>query len=93
MIMRKLTNYLIVVILVLGCKSVNDITKFGQHYQKYQKELIITEDEREYYELFDGPPKFIKEIGPEWQRFDFFNSGLHRSKPASTGLTLLRRNA
>lgn len=61
--------------------------------EKYQKELIITEDEREYYELFDGPPKFMKEVGPEWQKFDFFNTGLHKSKPASTGLTLLKRNA
>ena len=30
--------------------------------EKYQQELIITEDEKEYYESFDGPPKFIKEI-------------------------------
>jgi len=36
MIMKKLTNYLIVTFLILGCKSVNDITKYGQHYQKHQ---------------------------------------------------------
>ena len=58
--------------------------------EKYQKELIITEDEKEYYEFFDGPPKFIKEIGPEWKQFNFFNTGAHPSKPASTGLTLLQ---
>lgn len=56
----------------------------------YQKQLIITEDEREYYESFDGPPKFIKEIGPEWKQFNFFNTGLHPSKPSSTGITLLQ---
>ena len=58
--------------------------------ERYQKELIITEDEKEYYEFFDGPPKFIKEIGPEWKQFNFFNTGIHPSKPASTGLTLLQ---
>ena len=58
---------------------------------KYQKELIITEDEKEYYEFFDGPPKFIKEISKEWKQFNFFNTGIHPSKPASTGLTLLQR--
>tara|TARA_R110002167_G_scaffold60869_8_gene171600 strand:- start:2796 stop:3557 length:762 start_codon:yes stop_codon:yes gene_type:complete len=59
--------------------------------REYQKELIITEDEKEYYEFFDGPPKFIEEIGPEWKQFNFFNTGLHKSKPASTGLTILQR--
>jgi len=59
--------------------------------EKYQAELIITEDEKEYYELFDGPPKFIKEIGSEWKQFNFFNTGIEKSKPASTGLTLLQR--
>ena len=56
----------------------------------YQKQLIITEDEKEYYETFDGPPKFIKEIGPEWKQFNFFNTGNHPSKPSSTGITLLQ---
>lgn len=57
----------------------------------FQKELIITEDERENYELFEGPTKFIKEIGPEWKQFNFFNSKQYINKPASTGITLLQR--
>ena len=59
--------------------------------EKFQKELIITEDEKEYYEFFDGPPKFIKEIGQEWKQFNFFNNGNFPSKPSSTGITLLQR--
>ena len=59
--------------------------------ENFQKELIITEDEKEYYEFFDGPPKFIKEIGPEWKQFNFFNNGNYPSKPSSTGITLLQR--
>jgi len=52
--------------------------------EKFQKELIITEDEKEYYEFFDGPPKFIKEIGQEWKQFNFFNNANFPSKPSST---------
>jgi len=59
--------------------------------ETFQKELIITEDEKEYYDLFDGPPRFIKEIGPEWKQFNFFNSGQLPDKPSSTGITLLQR--
>lgn len=59
--------------------------------ERYQREYIITEDEKEYFQLWDGPAKFIKEIGPEWKQFNFFNTGHAPMKPASTGLTLLQR--
>jgi len=59
--------------------------------ERFQKELIITEDEKKYYDLFDGPPRFIKEIGPEWKQFNFFNTGQLANKPSSTGITLLQR--
>jgi len=71
--------------------SPNGIISIHDTDEIYQKELIITEDEKEYYDLFDGPPKFIKEIGPEWKQFNFFNSGQLRDKPSSTGITLLQR--
>ena len=58
--------------------------------ERYDTNLIKTEDEKEYYHTFDGPSKFIKELGDEWQRFDFFNEGIFPSKPSSTGLTLIR---
>lgn len=59
--------------------------------EKYQKEFVVTEDEKEYFETWDGPAKFVKEIGAEWKQFNFFNTGIHPSKPASTGLTVLQR--
>jgi hypothetical protein len=34
--MRKFTKYLLAGILFLGCKSVDGIKEFGQHYQKNQ---------------------------------------------------------
>jgi hypothetical protein len=58
--------------------------------RKYQKELIITEDEKEYYDMFDGPARFIEELGPEWKHFNFFNTGLLNTKPATTGLTFIQ---
>jgi len=69
----------------------NGIISIHDSDENFQKELIITEDEKEYYEFFDGPPKFIKEIGSEWKQFNFFNNGNHPSKPSSTGITLLQR--
>ena len=46
---------------------------------------IEADDHRQAYE------KFIKELGPEWKTFDFFNTGIHPSKPQSTGLTIVQR--
>lgn len=59
--------------------------------EAYQKEFIVTEDEKEYFHLWDGPAKFLKEVGPEWKQFNFFNTGIAPMKPSSTGLTLLQR--
>ena len=33
----------------------------------------------------------INEISDEWQRFDFHNHGILKTKPSSTGLTIFRR--
>lgn len=69
----------------------NGIISIHDTDETFQKELIITEDEKEYYDTFDGPPRFIKEIGPEWKQFNFFNTGQLINKPSSTGITLLQR--
>jgi hypothetical protein len=59
--------------------------------QKYHDNYIVTDDIKpEYYEPFDGPAKLLKEIGPEWKVFNFFNEGNHREKPSSTGFTLIQ---
>jgi len=59
----------------------------------YSKNYIVSKDisDKEAHIPFaEGPSKFIKEIGDEWQRFDFFNEGILDTKPSSTGLTILR---
>ena len=59
--------------------------------QKYHDNYIISDDtKKELYQPFDGPAKFIKEIGPEWKTFNLFNEGILRDKPSSTGLTLIQ---
>lgn len=60
----------------------------------YANNHIVTKDviEDEYYEEYaSGPSKFIEEISDEWQRFDFFNEGILKNKPSSTGLTILKK--
>ena len=41
--MRKLLKYLFAIVLLFACKTVDDITKFGQHYQQYQDYESLSE--------------------------------------------------
>ena len=44
------------------------------------------------FDDWSGPVKLAKEIDTtKWQVFDLFNFGIIKNKPASTGLTLVRR--
>jgi len=58
--------------------------------KEYEKAFIISEDAKKDYHKFDGPSTFIEELGPEWKLFNFFNEGILKSKPSSTGLTLIQ---
>ena len=59
----------------------------------YSKNYIVSKDISDkdaHHKFAEGPSKFIKEISNKWQRFDFFNEGILKGKPSSTGLTILR---
>jgi hypothetical protein len=74
--------------------SPNGIISIHDTDESYAKNHIITKDvsDQEHHQQYvNGPAKFIKEITNEWQRFDFFNNGIHPTKPSSTGLTIFRR--
>jgi hypothetical protein len=58
--------------------------------QNYHDNLIVTEDAKKDFYSFDGPAKFIKELGDEWKVFNLFNEGIQKNKPSSTGLTLVQ---
>jgi hypothetical protein len=61
----------------------------------FEKEHIVTDDIRDGYhqEYAEGPSKLIKELkeNKDWEVFNFFNNGILRNKPASTGLTFIQK--
>lgn len=56
----------------------------------YHKNLIVTEDAKKDFDTFDGPGKFVKELDDNWKVINLFNEGILKTKPASTGLTLVQ---
>jgi len=69
----------------------NGIISIHDTDQKYHDNFIITDDViEENYQTFDGPARFIDDIGPEWKTFNLFNEGIIKDKPSSTGLTLIQ---
>ena len=76
--------------------SPNGIISIHDTDESFEKDLIITKDISDQYHNDDytsGPSKLIKELkyNSEWEIFNFFNNGIFRSKPSSTGLTILQR--
>jgi hypothetical protein len=62
----------------------------------YEKEHIITNDVSEqnhHDEYVNGPSKLIEELkeNNDWEIFNFFNNGIFKSRPSSTGLTFVQR--
>lgn len=63
--------------------------------ESFEKEHIVTNDikSENYQKYANGPSRFVKELkeNSEWEIFNFFNNGIHRTKPSSTGLTFIQR--
>ena len=60
----------------------------------YADKYIVTNEvkDRGDFDDWKGPIQLAKEIDTnKWQVFDLFNFGIIKNKPASTGLTLVRR--
>ncbi len=61
----------------------------------YEKEHIITDDilEEFHQDYANGPSKLINELkeNKKWEIFNFFNNGIFKSRPSSTGLTFIQR--
>ena len=60
----------------------------------YADKYIVTNEvkDRGDFDDWNGPIKLAKEIDTQkWQVFDLFNFGIIKNKPASTGLTLVRK--
>ena len=50
-------------------------------------------NKNDFHEFSSGPSKLIKELKEtgNWEIFNFFNNGILRNKPTSTGLTFIQR--
>lgn len=61
----------------------------------YSKDYIVSKDiaDQNHFDTFNnGPSRFITELkeNKEWNLFNLFNNGINKSKPSSTGLTILQ---
>ena len=76
--------------------SPNGIISIHDTDESFEKELIITKDitdQNHHDEFAEGPSKLIKELkeNKDWEIFNFFNNGIFKSKPSSTGLTFIQK--
>ncbi len=74
--------------------SENGIISIHDTDPNYADKYIVTNEvkDRGDHDDWTGPIKLAKEIDTEkWQVFDLFNFGIVKNKPASTGLTLIRK--
>jgi hypothetical protein len=76
--------------------SENGIISIHDTDASFEKEHIITDDILDdfHQEYANGPAQFVKELkeNKQWEVFNFFNNGILRDKPSSTGLTFIRKN-
>ena len=75
--------------------SPNAIISIHDTDPNYADKYIITNEvkDRGDHDDWTGPIKFVKELkeNSNWETFDLFNFGIQKNKPASTGITLIRK--
>ena len=76
--------------------SPNGIISIHDTDESFEKEHIVTNDvevQNNHDNFANGPSKLVTELknNKEWEIFNFFNNGIFRSRPSSTGLTILQR--
>ncbi len=61
--------------------------------KNYSNELIISEDAKKDFHSFEGPSKLASELqsSNQWNIINFFNNGIIRNKPSSTGITIINK--
>lgn len=72
-----------------GIISIHDTDK------SFSEDYIITKDiidQDHFIDFNNGPAKFMNELlkDPNWNVFNLFNNGILKSKPSSTGLTIVQ---
>lgn len=62
---------------------------------EYEKNIIVSEDNKAYWNSFDGPGKFIRELEKSgaWNVVNLCNFGVVPEKPSSTGFAVIVRSS
>lgn len=75
--------------------SPNGIISIHDTDISFEKEYIVTNEIKsdDHQEITNGPSELVKLLKQDsnWEVFNFFNNGIFKSKPSSTGLTLVQR--
>lgn len=61
---------------------------------RYANSMIVSEDNKNDWDTFDGPGKFVKELEKSgaWDVVNLCNYGIIPDKPSSTGLAIVKRH-
>ena len=75
--------------------SENSIITIHDTDQIYHDTMVVTDNSKQYFDTFDGPAKFIKELQKDkkWNLVNLKNFRMFDKKVTSTGLALLTRKA
>jgi len=73
--------------------SENSIITIHDTDQNYHNTFLVPDNQKENFDTFDGPAKFIKELenNTDWNLVNLKNFRMFGTKPTTTGLTLLTR--
>lgn len=73
--------------------SENGVITIHDTDQKYYDTLIIPNNQKESFDSFNGPAKFIKELenNTEWNLVNLKNFRMFDTKPTSTGLAIITK--
>jgi hypothetical protein len=73
--------------------SENSIITIHDTDQIYHDTMVVTDNSKQYFDTFDGPAKFIKELQKDkkWNLVNLKNFRMFDKKVTSTGLALLTR--
>ena len=75
--------------------SPNGIISIHDTDVSFEKEYIVTHEIKsdDHQNITNGPSELVKLLrkDKEWEIFNFFNNGIFKSRPSSTGLTIVQK--
>jgi hypothetical protein len=75
--------------------SPNGIISIHDTDVSFEKQYIVTDEIKsdDHQEITNGPSELVELLKQDssWEIFNFFNNGIFKSKPSSTGLTILQK--